>query len=503
MGENMDNFISLSIIVLFLIGIIIVGAIAAKKTKDSDGYMVANRNMGFFLIVGTLFATFWGGGTVLGGSGAAYNDGIMGVIEDPFAAGLALILVGVFFVKTLRKLNLTSIGELYSRRYSRNVSYSANALMIPTYIIWTAVQLLAIGKIAEALFGVNFLLAFLLAAVVVVLYTFLGGLLAVVWTDAVQMIIIFIGLVVMVIMGVSAVGGFQAISTNTPEHFWDFFPNDDNGVGWIAYIAMWAGMALGNIPSPDIAQRSFVAKDAKTAQNGMVTAGLMYWTVGLIPVLLALIGITMVNKGMLDPGTTAAISSDSELLIPLLAKELLGPVGLGIFAASLIAAVLSSASTSLFATAVLISNDIYKPVVMKDRKEEDLDKDEKEKRDKRLVLVTRISVFLVGVLAVLIGLVTTDIYDLTIFAFTLLFGILFFPFIFALKSKRVNSYGALAGMVMGLLINVIGAIAQGTIIPEPWEFYTLVPAFANFITIIIVTYFTRHIDPPKLLEEQK
>jgi len=486
----MDNIISLSIIVLFLLGIVMVGVIASRKTKDSDGYIVANRSSGYFLIVGTLFATFWGGGTVLGGSGAAFSDGLMGVIEDPFAAGLALILVGVFFVKTLRKLNLNSIGELYLRRFNKNVSYSASALMIPTYVIWTSVQLLAIGKIANVIFGVNFMLAFLLGTLVVLIYTILGGILAVVWTDAIQMIIIIVGLVLIVIVGVNTVGGISVIKVNTPENFWEFLPSSGNGVSWIAYLAMWVGMALGNIPSPDIAQRAFVAKDEKTAQRGMITAGLLYWTIGFIPVFIALIGITMVNTNILDSTMIAKITEDSELLIPLLAKELLGPVGLGIFAGSLIAAVLSSASTSLFATAVIISNDIYKPVFLKDKKD-----------DKKIVLVTRLSVLLVGVMAIVIGLISDNLYDLTIFAFTLLFGILFFPFIFALKSKKVNSYGVLAGMFVGLFINLLGAVWQGSIIPEPWEFFTLVPALANLITILVVTYFTKDKDKATPLEE--
>jgi Na+/proline symporter len=183
------------------------------------------------------------------------------------------------------------------------------------------------------------------------------------------------------------------------------------------------------------------------------------------------------------------IQDDSELLIPLLAKELLGPIGLGIFAGSLIAAVLSSASTSLFATAVLISNDIYQPLFMK------------TKDDHKLVVITRVSVLIVGGFSILIGLLSTNLYDLTIFAFTLLFGILFFPFVLALKSKRVNSYGVLAGMFTGLLVNLIGAIVQRTIIPEPWEFFTIVPALLNLIVIMIVTYFTRNINQATPLDQ--
>ena len=479
--------ISLTIVVAFLIGMIVVGAFASRKTKDSEGQLVGNRRSGYFLIVGTLFATFWGAGTVLGSSGSAYHDGVIGVIEDPFAAGLALIIVGLFFVKTLRRLKLRSIGELYKKRFSKKVSYLASAFMVPTYLIWTAVQLLAIGKIANIMFNIPVTVAVLTATVIVVTFTFLGGILAVVWTDAIQMIIILVGLAVLVFAGVHFVGGFSVIQASTPDGYWRFIPSEGNQVSWLAYIAMWIGMALGNVPSPDVAQRAFVAKDEKTAQSGMITAGFMYWTVGLIPIFLALIGITMIDQGLVSNAFATQLSKDSELVVVLLAQTLLGPVALGIFAGSLVATVLSSASTSLFATAVIISNDIYRPI-------------KKEINDKKMVLVTRFSIVLVGLFSVIIAFLSDNLYDLTVFAFTLLFGILFFPFILALKSKRVNSYGVMAGMIIGFSVNVIGAIMQRSVVPEPWEFFTLVPAGLNFITIVIVSYLTKNINQSQSLE---
>jgi Na+/proline symporter len=196
----------------------------------------------------------------------------------------------------------------------------------------------------------------------------------------------------------------------------------------------------------------------------------------------------MIELGLLSPDIITQIGDDSELLIPMLAKRLFGPVGLGIFAGSLIAAVLSSASTSLFATAVLMSNDLFKPLFMK------------EPNDRKLVVVTRLSVVIVGLLSIVIGLLSDNLYDLTIFAFTLLFGLLFFPVVLALTTKWINSYGALAGMITGLLVNLVGAIAQQTVIPEPWEFYTFVPALANLAMIVLVSFLTRRIDPPRVLE---
>jgi SSS family transporter len=479
---NLNELIPIIIIVVFIIGIIIVGKIASIKIETSEDYLVAGRGAPLILVVGTLFATFWGGGTIIGATGAAYNDGIFGVVEDPFAAGLALILIGFIFVKILRKLNISSIGELYKLRFGQTTGYLASALMIPTYVIWTAVQLLAIGKILNVMFGINFNLTFILATVVIVSFTYMGGLLAVAWTDAIQMTIIFIGLIVILVVGINSAGGTSEIMANTPKDYWNILPREKNLSSWITYLAMWVGMGLGNIPSPDIAQRAFMAKDVKTAKRGMIIAGGLYWTVGFIPIIIGLIGITLVNKGILNE---SIFNADSELLIPVMAKELLGPVGMGIFVASLVAAIISSASTSLFATAVLFSNDIYKPLISGIKSKGDLD-------NKGMIGATRIFVVIVGLLSAIVGLLSSNIYDLTIFAFTLQFGVLFFPFVFALKSKSVNTYGIISGMIVGFSINAFGCIIQGSVIPEPWEFFTLIPALANMLVILTVSYITRN-----------
>jgi len=444
--------------------------------------MVAGGGTPLSLIVGTLFATFWGGGVIIGATGAAYDEGVFGVVEDPFAAGLALMLVGFFFVKILRGLNIKSVGELYNRRFGTGTGYLASALMIPTYVVWTAVQLLAIGKIMNVMFCIDFTLVFLLAAVVVVIFTYMGGLVAVVWTDAIQMIIIFIGLAAILIAGFAAAGGIDNVMASAPDGYWNILPRDRSPTGWISYLAMWSGMALGNIPSPDIAQRAFMAKDSKTAYKGMLIAGSLYWTVGFIPIIIALIGITLVANGSLNGDMFA---HDSELLIPYMAKLLLGPVGMGIFVASLVAAILSSASTSLFATAVLFSNDIYKPLRSSFSKRSINDDDED------MLKATKLFVVAVGMLAVSVGLACNFIYDLTIFAFTLQLGVLFFPFVLALKSKWVNTYGVVAGMLGGMVVNVIGCLSQQSIIPKPWEFYTLAPALINLALIVSVSLLTR------------
>jgi len=476
-----DIIISLSIVVLFLIGIIIVGKIASMRINNTEDYLVANRKAPLYLLIGTLFATFWGGGTIIGAAGSAFEGGLYNVIGDPFAAGLSLVLIGLFFVRTMRKLKIRSLGELYNFRFGKTTGYFASAVMIPTYIIWTSVQLLAIGKIVNVLLGIDFVTAFLVATAVVVCFTYMGGIVAVIWTDLIQMIIILVGLLAIMYVSIKAIGGWSELSAYTPKNFWQFLPREQGIMPWITYIAMWAGMALGNIPSPDIAQRAFIARDVQTAKKGMIITGFLYWTIGFVPIMLALIAIVFTTKGLIPAGL---ISKDSELLVPILAQKLFGPIGLGIFVASLVAAILSSASTSLFATAVLFSNDIFRPLYEK--------RMSKERLEKNMLGATKIFVLIVGILAAIFGLCSSSIYDLTIFAFTLQFGALFFPFVFALKLKWVTSQGIIAGMLTGVGINLIGSIIEKSVIPEPWEFYTLVPAFANMVVILVVSCFTQN-----------
>ncbi len=489
-SSTSNSVIPLIFIALFFTSMLVVGKIASKKVTNSEDYIVAGRNIPLPLIVGTLFATFWGGGTIIGATGMAYNHGIFGVVEDPFAAGLSLILIGIFFVRILRRLNIRSVGEIYKVRFGKTIGYTASAFMIPTYLIWTAVQLLAVGKILNVLFSINFTLAFIIAAVVVILFTFMGGLVGVVWTDGIQMILIFVGLVLILTIGLNRAGGFQTVLAHTPEKFFNILPRENSIASWVSYIALWCGMALGNIPSPDLAQRAFMAQDEKTAKKGMIIAGFLYWIIGFVPIIIALIAITLVSQGVLNGGTFA---QDSELLIPHLAVYLLSPVPMGIFIASLAASILSSASSSLFATAVLFSNDIYKPLV-KDIQHKDIS-------DKEALVSTKVFILIAGSLSVGIGLINTEVYQLTVFAFTLQFGMLFFPFVFALKAKFPNRYGIMSGMLVGFGIHAVGVITQGTFLPEPWEFFTLVPPLANCLTIIIVSRLTRGKSTPGSLEE--
>ena len=483
----MPHLTEIIIILLFLVGMVVVGFVINGKVKDLDDYLVGGRNVPTWAITGSLFATFWGGGTVLGSAGAAYHGGILETIADPFAAGLALVLIGLFFVSPIRRLKLNSVSELYLIRYSDGVSIFASFLMLPTFTLWTAVQIIAIGKVLNILLGLSYSLSIIIGTVVIIAYTYLGGLLAVVWTETIQMFIILLGLFILLPISIKHAGGFGEMSKFTPEGFWNFFPRGENLIGWLTYISAWAGMALGNIPSPDIAQRAFSSKDEKTAKNGSIYAGLLYWIIGFVPIFFSLAAITMVGKGMIPAGI---FNEDSEMVIPYLAKMLLNPVGLGIFVGSLMATVMSSASSSIFASAVILSNDIYK--YSKEMKNENIS-------DEKALKVTKACVLIIGLLSLAVSFYAESLYDLMVFSFTILFNCLFFPFVFAFIWKKANAIGALSGMAVGFLITLAGCVIQRTFVPEPEWFYTLVPAFGNFLAMVFISVMTQKRNPPKAL----
>lgn len=483
----MPHLTEIIIILLFLVGMVVVGFVINGKVKDLDDYLVGGRNVPTWAITGSLFATFWGGGTVLGSAGAAYHGGILETIADPFAAGLALVLIGLFFVSPIRKLKLNSVSELYLIRYSDGVSIFASFLMLPTFTLWTAVQIIAIGKVLNILLGLSYSLSIIIGTVVIIAYTYLGGLLAVVWTETIQMFIILLGLFILLPISIKHAGGIGEMSKFTPEGFWNFFPRGENLIGWLTYISAWAGMALGNIPSPDIAQRAFSSKDEKTARDGSIYAGFLYWIIGFIPILFSLVAITMVGKGMIPAGI---FNEDSEMVIPYLAKMLLNPVGLGIFVGSLMATVMSSASSSIFASAVILSNDIYK--YSKELKNKNIS-------DEKALSVTKACVLIIGILSLVVSFYAESLYDLMVFSFTILFNCLFFPFIFAFLWKKANAIGALAGMAVGFFVTLAGCVIQKTFVPEPEWFYTLVPAFGNFLAMVFISLITQKRNPPKAL----
>jgi len=466
--------------------------------ESASGYLVANKNVGPVLIGGTLFATFWGGGTLLGGAGAAYQYHLLGTIADPWASGVTLLLLAAFFVVILRKLKIASLGEMYYLRFGKRGALVASLLSLPTLIFWTSVQILAIGKLLNVIAGLPAIESGVIAGLIVIAYTYLGGMLAVIYTDNIQMVLIILGLLVLIPTGIVYVGGPDVIAANTPADFWSILPSDSSpaGIGWtitgiLAWFAAWCGMGLGSLASLDISQRIFCARDDKAARQGLVFGAGLYWVAGLGPIFIGLLGIVMVNTGLIDPSVLAA---DPELIVPLLAKELLNPVLMALFVGSLMAAIMSTASSAIFASAAVISTELIHGSLS----EKNTDKGD-------VLKLTRILVVAIGLFCIGISFVAPGLYDLMIFGFTLLFACLFWTIVCGLFWKKANIPGALSSMISGFAVVVAGVIymsvSAGEIIVVPpdngWViFFTFVPVLISGTAMFAVSLMTQKSHPP-------
>lgn len=497
--------IEVLIIIIYLAAMLAIGFIVQRRgnVENAKGYLVANRSVGPWMIGGTLFATFWGGGMVLGGAGTAYGDYLLGTIADPWASGVTLLLLALFFVTILRKMKIASLGEMYRIRYGERAATIATFLSLPTLIFWTAVQILAIGKIINVLIGVPALESGIIAGAIVIIYTYMGGMLAVIITDNIQAVLILLGLAVLIPTGIGYVGGLDVIASSTPEHFWSILPVegapsgiDFSPVGLLAWCAAWCGMGLGSLASLDITQRVFCARDDDAAKKGLVIGAGLYWTAGLGPIFIGLLGIVMVQNGLIDP---SVLADDPELIVPILAKTLLEPWMMAIFVGSLMAAIMSTSSSTIFASAAVLSTLFIKDSVSDHAIEQ-----------KRILRLTRLLVVGVGVFCIVISLLATGLYDLMIFGFTLLFACLFWAVVCGIFWKRANGPGSIASMLTGFGTVILGSIALSvsegaiTIVPPTNEwlvFFTFVPTLLSGLMMLVVTLATQSSHPPRPLKD--
>src|SRR5687768_13557669 len=152
--------------------------------------MLAGRSLPLMLSSTALFATWFGSETVFGASSEFLKGGLYGVIEDPFGAALCLVLFGVFFARKLYNLNLLTLGDFFKIRYGRSTELTASLFLALPYIGYIAAQLVAMGLILNVVTGLVVWQAVVVSAVVVTLYTYVGGMWAISITDFIQSIII-------------------------------------------------------------------------------------------------------------------------------------------------------------------------------------------------------------------------------------------------------------------------------------------------------------------------
>lgn len=416
-----------------------VGFYFFKKNKNIEDYYIGGRSLGSWHIGLSVVATDVGGGFSIGLGGLGFTIGLSGSWML-FTGLIGAWLSGVVLIPIISKLSVKhqffTFPQIFEHFYNSKVALLAGIISAIGYIGFTSSQLLAGAKLASATFvEIDFLTVLIVIGVIAVVYTGIGGMKAVIYTDTIQWIILMSGLIFIGIpISYHSIGGLDAIkSCLKPELLSLKNIHWQQLVNWgITIIPIWfVGMTLY--------QRIYASKSERQAKKAWFIAGLFEWP------LMAFMGVTLglFSRVAFENGMFTEISKslgsdfDPEMGLPVLLNNVL-PVGLmGLMLSAYFSAVLSTADSCLMAASGNLQTDI-------------LGKLFKFKQDRKSQLLTsQIITLSVGTLALLLASYMTNVLELMLYSYAFMVSGLFIPILVALYGKRPNSLAAILSMVIG------------------------------------------------------
>ena len=461
----------LTAIIIYLALTVAVGAWSSRLVKNSNDFVLAGRSLPLFLSASALFATWFGSETIFGASSVYLEEGLLGVIEDPFGGALCLVLFGMFYLRPMYSMNVLTIGDVFKKIFGKRIEFFASVFMIPAYFGYVAAQLVALSLVLGAVTQLTMIEGILISAGIVVFYTFLGGMWAISITDFIQTTMIVVGLVWVAFMVADEAGGIGNIFAQAPPESFQFFP-ENTLHGWTNYIGAWIILGLGSIPSQDIYQRVMSSKSEKVAVRSTYLAGIFYLTFGLLPLFIALGAKVLYPELYLE---------NKQMLLPSMVLQHGGlPIQI-VFFGALISAIMSTTSSGLLAPAAIISENLIRPYFGKKLK------------DKHFLWILRVNIILVALIGTLMASLKSDIYELVAGASILMLVSLFVPLTAGLYWKKATSMGALMAMVFGM----ISYLAVSNI---GWEDYAHLIGLATSILSMVLGSLSFP-DKPKLAHE--
>lgn len=408
------------IVVQFAIGIWV-----SRRIKVESDYILAGRTLGTGLAAFSVFATWFGAETVLGSAGRVYADGLSGAQGEPFAYGFAIVLMGLVLAAPLRRRGFTTFADLFAERFSAGVERLTVLLLVPGSILWAAAQIRGFGQIFSAAAGIGVETGITIAFVTVVLYTMTGGLLADVFTDLVQGLVIIFGLIALFVFVIYQTGNpITALANIDPQRLSPILPQQTP----LQFIEQWAIPICGSLVAIELISRLLACRTPEIARRASYIGGAAYLVVALIPVYLGLIGLTLV------PGL-----EESEQFIPELARQHLPTVLYVILAGALISAILSTVDSALLACSAMVSHNLIQHITT-------------IASDRAKVWTARLGVAVLGTIAYLLALTSDGIGDLVELASAFGTAGVFVVTLFAMFSGIGGPLSAYLTMATGALV---------------------------------------------------
>jgi SSS family transporter len=409
---------------------ILIGAWVARRVTTETDYMLAGRSLGVGLAATSVFATWFGAEVVIGAASRVYSNGISGAHAEPFAYAAGILIMGLVFAHKLWRHGIQTFADFFRQRYSARVERLAAVLLIPGSVLWAAAQIRGFGQIVGSASGLDLETALTLAAIAVIVYTVLGGLLADVYTDFIQSIVVVAGLVGLCWIAVAEVGGISAGFARIDPSRFQLFPE---GQSLLALAEKWAIPICGSIVAVELISRLLACRTANIARTSATIGGAGYLLIALIPVTLGLIGPLLVPN-----------IADPEQLVPEIAKAHLPPILYVLFVGALISAILSTVDSALLAAGTMLSHNLLLRL-------------RPDAAERTKVRVARASVAALGLCAYFLAMRATHISDLVETASAFASAGLFVTLVFGLFTRMGGEVSAIAAMVGGAVVWLVGS----------------------------------------------
>lgn len=488
------NVCILIAIIAYLAVVLAIGVIFMKKTKTADDFYLGGRKLGPFVTAMSAEASDMSSWLLMGLPGVAYLTGIADATWTAIGLAVGTYINWLVVAKRLRKYsfvagNSVTLPAFFANRYrdeKKITSMIAAIVIIVFFVPYTASGFSACGKLFSTLFGMNYMTAMIISAIVIVTYTTLGGFMAASTSDFIQSIVMTVAIFVVLGFGVVTAGGFGAVMDNagsmagyfsmTALH--DATTGSATPYGFITILSTLA-WGLGYFGMPHILLRFMAIEDVRK-----LTLSRRVATVWVVISMGVAVFIGVIGNAMSKAGAIPTLE-DSETIIVVI-SQLIAEHGVfaalvaGVILAGILAATMSTADSQLLAASSSASYDILKGAFWKNMS------------DKAGVIVARVTVIIISVIAIFIARdPNSSVFTIVSFAWAG-FGAAFGPaMLFSLFWKRTNLPGVLAGMVSGgVMVFVWKFIVRP--MGGALNIYELLPAFiVSSIFLVAVSLLTK------------
>ena len=454
----------LVVVGLYMALMLAIGIIFSKKATNAEGYYLSGRSLPTVVLVFTFAATWIGASSTLGKSGLAYSNGISAI--SPTIGSFIAFFIFTAFAGRICKIgaehDISSIPDLFHKRFGKATLIAA-LVIAWTMICTTGTQLIAFSKVLEYIFspfGISYEQALIIGMAIVVLYTVMSGMYGVAYTDVVQGIILLavIGLIIP-FSALGQIGGLNGLRAGLDESYFRFSPD-------IKMIGYTVTSFLYFVAGPPYWQRAFSAKSSKAATRGSLGGNIViiFYTLAVI-----LIGMC---AAVIYPNLAAG---DTEMVLLMVTEKYFPTIVYALTVASILAVIMSTTDSYLILSAQTVTTDIVAKL-------------SGEMEQKKMVLISRISVAAVGLFAVLYALKMSNIFQAMMLSMTQFSAGVAVPALAALFSKRVTREGMISSMLSGLIFSVIWA----RVLSNPWGLSEAISgSVVSLIVIVVVSAFTQ------------